>query len=79
MSLTIEYYARQIVGSRTRLLLAIACQIGAFIFLVNGLGWRTTLEFAFFMVLLPSLYLWVIHGMFRGRTELRDMHAEEHS
>ncbi len=63
MNPTIEYFARQIAGSRLRLSLAILCQIGAFGFLVSGLGWRSALEFGFFMVLLPVTYLGIIHSM----------------
>ena len=72
MNATVDYYARQIAGSRVRLLLAIVCQIGAFIFLESGVGWRSAMEFGFFMVLLPSLYLWIIYGMSRSMSRKRD-------
>ena len=72
MNATVDYYARQVAGSRVRLLLAIVCQIGAFIFLVSGVGWRSAMEFGFFMVLLPSLYLWIIYGMSRSVSRRSD-------
>jgi hypothetical protein len=72
MNATVDYYARQVAGSRVRLLVSIVCQIGAFIFLVSGVGWRSAMKFGFFMVLLPSLYLWIIYGMSRSLSRRSD-------
>jgi hypothetical protein len=76
MNPTIEYFARQVAGSRLRLSLAILCQIGAFVFLVSGLGWRSALEFGFFMVFLPVIYLGIIHGMIRNPAQRAANEAE---
>ena len=66
MNATVEYFGRQVAGSRVRVLLMILCQIGGFVFLVGSVGWCFAAEFAFFMVLLPALYLGLVYGLLRA-------------
>jgi hypothetical protein len=65
MNTLTNYYVRKVAGSRAGLGLSIACQLGAFLLLVGGVGWRHAVEFGLFMVLLPSLYLCLIYSMSR--------------
>ena len=62
----IEYIAWQVAGSPARMLSMLMCQVGAFILLMHGIGWRSALEFGFFMLLMPAVYLGLLYRMMRG-------------
>jgi hypothetical protein len=65
MNMTIERHARQFAGSRPKCVLMISCQLGAWAVLMALTGWHYALDFGVFMVLAPSAYLWVIHGLLK--------------
>jgi hypothetical protein len=65
MNTAIGYYGRQFAGSRAKCVLMIMCQLGAWAVLMALTGWHYALDFGLFMVLAPSAYLWVIHGLLK--------------